>query len=166
MNATSFLTNISRNLQSLETQIKLISTIATTSDESKIKLEEIQKSISDIKTLIQQQQNSFKQHSEMVEQHINQLKLNQDGILNKLNEVLFKIESSVNQNCTLTKSKHICINFYEWIWSGLKRTWNKRKWPWKKLKRIRFIKNVAWKTAKRVWNERKHDCFVQEHICF
>ncbi|CAB4440376.1 unnamed protein product [Rhizophagus irregularis] len=105
MNATSFLTNISRNLQSLETQIKSISTVATTSDESKIKLEEIQKSISDIKTLIQQQQNSFKQHSEMVEQHINQLKLNQNGILSKLNEVLFKIESSVNQNCTLTKSK-------------------------------------------------------------
>ncbi|CAB4426946.1 unnamed protein product [Rhizophagus irregularis] len=39
----------------------------------------------------------------MVEQHINQLKLNQDGILH--NEVLFKIESSVNQNCTLAKSK-------------------------------------------------------------
>ncbi|PKY56217.1 hypothetical protein RhiirA4_476341 [Rhizophagus irregularis] len=58
MNATSFHTNISRNLQSLEIQIKLISTIATTSDESKIKLEEIQKSISDITTLIQQQQNS------------------------------------------------------------------------------------------------------------
>jgi hypothetical protein len=32
----------------------------------------------------------------MVEQHINQLKLNQDGILNKLNEVLFKIKNLVN----------------------------------------------------------------------
>jgi hypothetical protein len=106
MNATSFLANISKNLQSLETQTKLISTIATTSVESKIKLEGIQKSISDTITLIQQQQNFFKQHNEMVEQRINQLKLNQDDMLNKINEVLFKMEGySVSQNCIPAKSK-------------------------------------------------------------
>src|SRR5436190_24085628 len=102
MNATTFLTNISESLHSLETKTSSIPATATIINEIKFKLEEIQKSNSSLAALIQKQNNSINQHNESIEKNIDQLKLNQDNILNKIDEILTK---TANQSEALIRQK-------------------------------------------------------------
>ena len=102
MNATSFLTNISKSLKSLEEQSELLSTITNNNE---FKLGEIHKNITELATLVQQQNNCVDQHIKSIEENISKLESNQIDILNKINEVLSRVESSVNQNGFLIKSR-------------------------------------------------------------
>lgn len=96
MNASTFLTNISTSLRSLEEQSKSLSIIT---DDNELKLEEIHKSITNLATLVQQQNNSVNQHIKTIEENIDELK---SDILNKINEILSKV---ANQNGSLIKSR-------------------------------------------------------------
>ena len=102
MNATSFLTNISKSLKSLEEQSELLSTITNNNE---FKLGEIHKNITELATLVQQQNSSVNQHIKLIEENISKLESNQIDILNKTNEVLSKVENSANQNGFLIKSR-------------------------------------------------------------
>ena len=103
MNANTFLTNISKSLHSLEEQNNELS---RTTNNNEFKIEEIRKNIADLATLLQQQSNFVDQHIKLIEEDIEGLKLNQNNILNKINEVLLKVENhSVKQNEFSTKSR-------------------------------------------------------------
>ena len=102
MNASTFLTNISKSLYSLEEQSKSLSIIT---DNNELKLEEIRKNITELATLVQQQNSSVNQHIKLIEENISKLESNQIDILNKTNEVLSKVKNSANQNGFLIKSR-------------------------------------------------------------
>ena len=72
MNATSFFTNLSKSLSTINTTIR---TTNETTDKNKLKLEEICKSIVNLATLTQKQYNSNIQHIEFIEKTVEQLKI-------------------------------------------------------------------------------------------
>jgi chromosome segregation ATPase len=104
MNANTFLANISKSLQSIKNQNDSLS-IAT--DENETKLNEVRKNIADLATLMQQQNNSINQacqYTKSIEEDIDQVKSNQKDILNKINEILLKVDS-VSQPTKFRKRK-------------------------------------------------------------
>src|SRR5581483_5233644 len=92
MNATNFLANISKSLQSLDMQInsinKSISIIPVITNETK----KLQKNVVDMSTLMQQQANSINEDILLLKDTVNQLKVNQENVLIKMDEIMSKLE--------------------------------------------------------------------------
>ncbi|RGB25855.1 hypothetical protein C1646_771173 [Rhizophagus diaphanus] len=98
MNANTFLTNIFKSLHTLEDQNNFLS---LTSDKNELKLQEIDKSIINLSTLIQQQSNSTNGRFELIEENVDQLKLNQNNMSNNINEIYQSSESEAGNNSKL-----------------------------------------------------------------